>query len=250
MNKDRYIALGLTLMLALLIFCGLVFTVIPSPSLRSPKVLEGEAQEVFFADIDYKQILSDPTPQVDGRAASAAASSDGGFDATDSGAGESVPDVVATPEPQPDNMQIVKPEEQQPSGPTKEEIEEQKRAAIRAKFGKTTGLQTSETQAAGSAESGNASTGNNPASQGLGLDGRKLQNRPDPGVKNAQGSVEVQITVNSQGVVTKAEFVRSSGFGQRESEVRQACLNASRQLRYSPNPKVASQTGRITWIIK
>ncbi|MDE7334701.1 MAG: hypothetical protein K2N10_00120, partial [Muribaculaceae bacterium] len=190
------------------------------------------------------------TPQVDGNAASAAAGSDGGLDALDSGPGESVPAPVAAPPPQPDNAQVVKPEEQKPPGPTKEEIEEQKRAAIRAKFGKATGLQASDNQAAGSAESGNASTGNNPTSTGLGLDGRKLQNRPDPGVKNAQGKVWVRVTVNSQGAVTKAEFVRSSGFGTRESEVRQACLNASRQLRYSPDPKVSTQSGEICWIIK
>ena len=250
MNRDRYIALGLTLLLALLIFCGLVFTVIPPASALLPQAPNAENQEVFFADIDYKQILSDPTPQVDGNAASAAAGSDGGLDALDSGTGESVPDPVAAPAPQPDNAQVVKPEEKKPPGPTKEEIEEQKRAAIRAKFGKATGLQASDNQAAGSAESGNASTGNNPTSTGLGLDGRKLQNRPDPGVKNAQGKVWVRVTVNSQGTVTKAEFVRSSGFGTRESEVRQACLNASRQLRYSPDSKVSTQSGEICWIIK
>lgn len=250
MNKDRYIALGLTLLLALLIFCGLFFTVIPAASALLPKAADAEESEVFFADIDYEQILSDPTPQVDGEAASAATGLDGGLDQIDSGSGESVPDPVATPDPKPDNSQVAKPEEKKPPGPTKEEIEEQKRAAIRDKIGKATGLNASDNQASGGAESGNASTGNNPTSQGLGLDGRKLLNRPDPGVKNAQGWVRVRVTVNAQGVVTNVQFVSSSGFGDKEASVRQACMEASRQLRYSPDSKVGTQSGTICWNIK
>ena len=250
MNKDQLIALGATLLLALLIFSALVLTVLPPASAFIPNAPAEDEAEVFFADIDYTQIISDPTPQVDGKVASAAASNDGGMDLTDSGSGQTAPDPVATPEPQPDNSQVVKPEEPKPAGPTKEEIEEQKRAAIRAKLGKATGLKATDTQAAGAAESGNASTGNNPTSSGLGLDGRKLQNRPDPGIKNAQGRVWVRITVNSAGTVTNATFVRSSGFGSREAEVRAACVSASRNLRYSSDPKTPTQSGEICWIIK
>lgn len=250
MNRDRLIALGVTVLTALLLFLWLRLTVISSASARIPNAPQPEEPEIFFADIDYQQILSNPTPMVDGEVASAAASDDGGVDLTDSGSGEAVPDVVTSTDPQPENVQVVEPEEQKPSGPTKEEIEEQKRAEIRAKFGKATGLKATEEQAAGSAASGNASTGNNPQSSGLGLDGRKLQNRPDPGIKNAQGSVTVRVTVNAEGHVTYAAFVKSSGFGSREAEVRRACVNASRQLRYSPDPGRPSQSGNITWHIK
>lgn len=250
MNKDQLIALGATLLLALLIFCALVLTVIPPAAAFMQKAPADDEAEVFFADIDYKQILSDPTPQVDGKVASAAASNDGGTDFTDSGSGQSAPDLLATSTPQPENTQVVKPEEPQPAGPTQEEIEEQKRAAIREKLGKATGLKATDNQSSGKAESGNASTGNNPTSSGLGLDGRKLENRPDPGIKNAQGSVWVRVTVNSEGKVTNAVFVKSSGFGSRESEVRAACVEASRRLHYSPDPTKPSQSGVIRWTIK
>lgn len=250
MNKDRLIALGTTALIALLLFLWLWLTVLPPATANLPTPARAEETEIYFADIDYQQILSNPTPMVDGEVASAAASDDGGVDLSDAGPGETVPDIVASPTPQPDNAQVVKPEEKKPAGPTKEEIEEQKRAAIRAKFGKATGLKATEEQAAGSAASGNASTGNNPQSTGLGLDGRKLQNRPDPGIKNAQGTVTVRVTVNADGIVTNATFVKSSGFSSREAEVRQACVNASRQLRYSSDPTRPSQSGNITWHIK
>lgn len=249
MNRDRLISIGLTATVALGLFLWLRLTVLSPASARLADAPKEDA-EIFFADIDYEQILSNPTQQVDGEAASAAASDDGGADLSDAGVSEAAPTVVATPRPQPESHQVAQAEEQKPSGPTQEEIDEQKRAAIRAKLGKATGLKATENQAAGTASDGAASSGNNPTSAGLGLDGRKLQNRPDPGIKNAQGSVVVRVTVNSAGVVTDAKFVKSSGFGAREAEVRAACLSASRQLRYSADSTKPSQSGNITWKIK
>ncbi len=249
MNRDRLIALCVTALTALLLFLWLRFTVISSSSPKIPNAPQAEEAEIFFADIDYQQILSNPTPMVDGEVASAAASDDGGVDIADSGSGEAVPDLVASTTPQPENLQVVKPEEQKPAGPTKEELEEQARAKILARVGKTTGLKATDQQAAGSAASGNASTGNNPQSNGLGLDGRELLYEPDPGIKNAQGTVTIRVKVNAEGLVTDARVVKSSGF-LREAEVRNACLAATKKLRYSADPKRPSQNGTITWTIK
>lgn len=249
-KRDRLIALGLTTLLAALMLLTLLTVYIAPASATLPNAPDAEEQEVFFADIDYKEIKTNPTPQVDGVAASAATSDDGGTDMTDSGSGEAAPDPVAAPDPQPDDRQVTKPEEPKPAGPTKEEIEEQKRAAIQAKLGKATGLKASENQASGTSTDGNAATGNNPTSEGLGLEGRKLQNKPDPGIKNAIGKVWVRVAVNSAGQVTSAVFVKSSGFGSREAEVRQACVNASKQLRYSADPAKPSQSGTICWNIR
>ncbi|MCM1309522.1 MAG: hypothetical protein NC301_00665 [Bacteroides sp.] len=248
-KRDKLLALGLTVLIALLMGLMLVMVHIAPASASLPSATDPEEQEIFFADIDYNEIYADPTPQVDGEATSAAASDDGGADLT-STSGESVPDLVADKTPKPDNTQIAKPEQTKPAGPTKEEIEEQKRAAIAAKFGKATGLQATNNQAAGSSTAGNAASGDNPTSTGLGLDGRKLQNRPDPGIKNAVGKVWVKVSVNSAGQVTSAAFVRSSGFGSREAEVRQACLEATKKLRYSPNNEIPTQSGTICWNIK
>lgn len=249
-KRERILALALTLLSGLMILLTLLLVHIKPVTATLPDAADPEEQEVFFADIDYNEINANPTPQVDGIAASAAASDDGGADIADSGSGESVPDIVADKTPQPETQQVAKPEEKKPAGPTKEEIEEQKRAAIRAKFGKATGLKATDNQAAGTSAAGNASTGNNPTSDGLGLDGRKLQNRPDPGIKNAIGKVWVRVTVNSDGNVTSAVFRRSSGFGSREDEVRRACVNASRALKYSADPTKPSQSGTICWNIK
>lgn len=248
-KRDRMLALGLTLLIGALLTLMLVTVHVAPASAVLPQAPDAEEQEIFFADIEYEEITSDPTPTVDGEAASAAASDDGGADLT-STSGEGVPDLVAADEPQPEAQQVAKPEETKPAGPTKEEIEVQKRAAIAAKFGKATGLKATDNQAAGTSAAGNAATGNNPASTGLGLDGRKLKNRPDPGIKNAVGRVWVKVTVNSEGAVTSAAFVRSSGFGSRESEVREACVAASRKLRYSADPTRPSQSGTICWNIK
>ncbi len=248
-KRDKILAFGLTALIAMLLGITLVMVHIAPATALLPQAAYPEEQEIFFADIDYNQITADPTPQVDGEAASAAASDDGGTDFTAT-SGESVPDIVADKTPQPDAHQVAKPEEKKPAGPTKEEIEEQKRAAIAAKFGKATGLKATENQAAGTSSAGNAATGDNPTSTGLGLDGRKLQNRPDPGIKNAVGKVWVKVTVNSAGHVTSATFVRSSGFGSRESEVRRACVEASKKLRYSKNNDIPAQSGTICWNIK
>lgn len=248
-KRDKIIALCITALIALLLGIMLVAVHLSPATALLPRANDAEEQEIFFADIDYNEITPDPTPQVDGNPASAAASEDGGTDLTAT-AGENIPDIVADKTPSPDSHQVAKPEESKPAGPTKEEIEEQKRAAIAAKFGKTTGLQATDNQAAGNSTAGNAASGNNPTSNGLGLDGRKLQNRPDPGIKNAVGKVWVKIAVNSAGNVTSATFVRSTGFGSRESEVRNACVEASKKLRYSTNNEIPSQNGTICWNIK
>ncbi len=249
-KRDRLISLLLTLLIGGAALLTLVVCKIAPASATLPHAKDPEEQEVFFADIEYKEIQTDPTPNVDSQPAASAASEQGGADLTDQGSGESVPDLVADKTPKPEREQTAKPEKPTPPAPTKEEIEEQKRAAIREKMGRATGLKAPEQQSQGSAQQGNAATGNNRNADGLGLDGRKRLNKPDPGIKNAQGKVWIRITVNAEGAVTAARFDRSSGFGQRESEVRQACVNASLRLKYTPDPTKPTQHGVIVWNIK
>lgn len=250
-KRDKIIALLLTLLIGIATTTSLLLIHISPAVTELPHAEDAEEQEIFFADIEYTEITVDPTPQVDGEPASAAASEQGGLDDIDSGSGESLPELVADETPQPEEQQVAKAETPEPPAPTKEEIEAEKRAAIQKKIGQTTGLKAADDgQAAGTATSGNASTGTNTTSDGLGLDGRKRTNKPDPGIKNAQGKVWVKITVNAEGTVTSAVFVKSSGFGEREAEVREACVNASRQLKYTPDSSKPTQQGTITWNIK
>lgn len=249
LKKEQLIAMLLTLLLSLLTVTLLVCVKVMPASATFPPAADVDEEEFFFADIEYQEIHANPTPQVDNVAASAAAAEMSGTDLTDSGSQEEAPTLVSTDKVS--EAKVVKPEEPKPApGPTKEEIEAQKQAAIRERMGKSTNLKNQTSDAGnGSAESGNASAGNNPGATGLGLDGRRLVASAKPNITNATGTIQIRVTVNADGIVTKASFVKSSGFGTREQEVRDACLAASKQLKYNPDPNKPSQSGIITWKI-
>lgn len=249
LKKEQLIALLLTLLLALLTVTMLVCVKVMPASAEIPSAPEAEEGELFFADIEYQEIHADPTPQVDNMAASAAAAEISGTDLADSGAQEEAPTLVSTDKSS--EAKVVKPEEPKPApGPTKEEIEAQKQAAIRERMGKSTNLKNQTSDAGnGSADSGNASAGNNSGATGLGLDGRRLLASVKPNITNVTGTIRIRVTVNADGAVTNASFVSSSGFGDREQEVREACLAASRQLKYNAAPDKPTQKGTITWKI-
>lgn len=250
LKREQLIALLLTLLFAALT-CVLLMCVKVLPAVNWPPTpVESEEEEIFFADIEYKEITSTPSQQVDGLPASSAAAEMSGTELTDAGKSEEAPTLVSTT--QPSEAKVTKPEEPKPApGPTKEEIEAQKAAAIRERMGRSTGLKTqSSDSGTGTADSGQAASGSNTGADGLGLDGRKRLNSPNPGIRNATGKVRIRVKVNGTGAVTDATFVSSSGFGTREQEVRDACLAASRQLKYTPDPNKPSQSGIITWNIR
>ena len=247
-RRDRITAAALTALLSAGVLAVLLCARIAPAQFPPKDAPQAEEPEIFFADIDYQELLSQPTPTVDGRPASSAASELSGTDLADSGSGQEAPPLVAADAESP--MAEPKAEPEPDPGPTQEEIEAAKRAAIRERMGKATNLRNDQAEGSGRATDGNASAGNNPGADGLGLDGRRRLNSPNPGVKNAQGRVWVRISVDSQGAVTAAEAVRSSGFGPREAEVRAACVEASRKLRYNPDPEKPRQSGTITWNIK
>lgn len=247
-KREQALALLLTLLFAVVTTVMLVCVKMSPVATWPPVAQPAEEEEIFFADIEYEEIKSDPTPQVDGQPASAAAGEQGGLDAVNSGTNPAPPTPVAAKEPSP--AKVAKSEEPKPApGPTKEQLEQEARQRIGSGMANAFNKTQSES-GSGAAASGNASTGSNAQSDGLGLDGRRRLNTPDPGVSNATGTIRVKITVNGQGAVTAASLVSSSGFGAREEEVRQAILAASRALKYSPDPAKPSQSGTITWRIK
>lgn len=250
LKREQLLALLFTLLIGALICTLLVCVkVLPASALISPAP-EAEEQELFFADIEYKEITTNPTPQVDGNPATGAAAEVSGTDLIDSGHSEEPPELVSTS--QVAEAKTVKTETPKADpAPTQEEIEAQKAAAIRERMGRSTGLQSkTKDTGAGTGESGQASVGNNTGADGLGLDGRKRLNSPNPGIRNTTGKVRIRVKVNSAGAVTEATLLSTTGFGQREQEVRDACLAASRQLKYTPDPEKPTQTGTITWNIR
>lgn len=251
-KRDQLTALLLTLLIAA-VTCGVLVSVKVMPaSALIPPAPEAESPELFFADIEYKEIVSDPTPEVDGVAASGAAAEVSGSDLADIGGSKEPESAQLVSAPASSTAKVAKAEPKEPDpGPTEEELRAIAAAKIRERMGKSTGLKsTDRNSGSGQATDGKAAAGNNPGADGLGLDGRKRLNKPDPGIKNATGTVKVKIQVNAAGTVTSATVVRSSGFGKREQEVRNACEAASRKLQYTPDPEKPSQTGTITWNIR
>ncbi len=250
LKREQLIALLLTLLLGALTCTFLVCVKVLPASAMIPPAPDAEEQELFFADIEYKEITTNPTPQVDGNPATGAAAEVSGTDLIDSGSSNEVAELVSTPKPA-DTKTVKTDAPKEDPAPTQEEIEAQKAAAIRERMGKSTGLKSqTKDSGAGTGESGQASAGNNTGADGLGLDGRKRINSPNPGIRNATGKVRIRVKVNSAGTVTEATLISTTGFGQREQEVRDACLTASRQLKYTPDPEKPSQTGTITWNIR
>lgn len=250
LKREQLLALLLTLLIGALTCTFLVCVKVLPASALIPTAPDAEEQEFFFADIEYQEITTNPTPQIDGIPATGAAAEVSGTDIIDSGHSEETLELVSAQ--QPSETKAVKTETPKADpAPTKEEIEAQKAAAIRERMGRSTGLQSqTKDSGSGTAESGQASAGNNTGADGLGLDGRKRLNSPNPGIRNATGKVRIRVKVNSAGNVTDATLLSTTGFGQREQEVRDACLAASRQLKYTPDPEKPTQTGTITWNIR
>lgn len=249
LKKEQLIALLLTLLLTALTVTMLVCVNLSPVSAMVANKPDLQDEEFFFADIEYQEITTAPTMNVDNEPASAAEAEISGADMTDSGSAEEAPTLVSTDKPS--ETKVVKPEESKPApGPTKEEIEAQKSAKIKSsmdnKFAQTKNPSDSGT---GSAESGNASAGNNTGADGLGLSGRKRLNNPDPGIKNATGWVSMEVTVDSEGNVISVSNVKSSSFA-RVDEVRNACIAATKKLKYSPDPNKPHQKGTIKWDIR
>ncbi|MDE6535518.1 MAG: hypothetical protein K2K82_05845 [Muribaculaceae bacterium] len=251
LKKEQLIALLLTLLLTALTVTMLVCVNLSPVSAMVANKPNLQDEEFFFADIEYQEITTNPTMNIDNEPASASAAEISGTDMSDAGAAEEAPTLVSTDKPS--EAKVVKPEEPKSApGLTKEEIEAQKSAKIKSSMGnKFAQTKSPSDSGTGSADSGNASAGNNPGADGLGLSGRKLESSAKPNITNASGTIQIRVTVNSEGVVTNATFVKSSAsFGTREQEVREACIAASKKLKYNRDPNHPSQTGTITWNIR
>lgn len=251
-KRDQIVAALLSLLC-----CAMLFTILHVVKLSAqlPEIPPMEQQEVFFADIDIpelREIKVQPTRQIDNNPASAPAADAGGTDAVDSGVSDAAPSLVASADPQPENLQVTQEEEPQPPGPTKEEIEAEKRASINNRIGKSFQNAQANTEASGgNAKTGNATAGNNPDADGLGIAGRSLRSRPKIGFRSqsniSNGWIEVSIIVNSDGTVTSAKYAgRNSGnLGQDLQTLTEQAEQYALQLKYSADRTKPQQHGII-----
>lgn len=250
-KTDRLLAALITLLVtALCVVTLCIVTISATHHSLTECADENDDNEILFTDVELKAIPFKPIKSPDNRPAASAAAEVSGTDASDSGSGEESTPLLTANDPQP-AQQAVKEDPKPTAKPQpKPDPREEAMARIRNRIGSSNVTKADE--GTGSADHGNAPVGqtNSSRADGLGMDGRQLLNRPVPSITNATGRVTVNITVNAEGHVTAATVTGTSGFGSREKEVRDACLSASRQLRYSPEPSRPTQRGTITWIIK
>ena len=99
LKREQLLALLLTLLFGALTCIFLVCVKVLPASALIPPAPDAEEQELFFADIEYKEITTTPTPQVDGNPATGAAAEVSGTDLIDSGHSDDAPELVSTSKP-------------------------------------------------------------------------------------------------------------------------------------------------------
>ncbi|MCM1332032.1 MAG: hypothetical protein NC248_05425 [Bacteroides sp.] len=180
-----------------------------------------------------------------------------GTDLADAGAKELAAEQLVSTETE-STMEVDKKPVPEKTGPTKEEIAEQQRikrqreeaekqAKIknRMKSGFSSSKKGSGTPGA---KNGNASTGALSGAPGHTLKGRTAQSWGRP-KSTMSGSVQVKVRVNRKGyVVGNPEIVGGTAPAASSSAVRQSCIEASRNSRFSVSLEApAEQVGIITW---
>lgn len=260
-RSDRLIAAAVTLGVLMLLTVTLMVTTLPAVASNQTELPEQE--EVFFTDIEFTEpepAVVHPTRPVDNKPAAAPASDAGGVDASDAGSAEPAqPALVATTEPQPDNQQVELPEEPTPPAPpvpTQEQIEEEKRASIRNRIGKSTWITSdSDSDTSGASDSGPAKQGNAAASDGLGVKGRSLRYVPDNPLRShasiTNGFVMVNITLDSEGNVTYARYagVCSPNLGAEAPSLIAQAESYVNTVKYSSDPKLKQQSYTVKVLI-
>lgn len=143
-----------------------------------------------------------------------------------------------------------------PKGPTKEQIEaEKKRQEAQARQKAQKEAEAATAKAFGAKGSGtpgqpdgNAAAGSFSGKPGNGLRGRTAEHWGT--VRSTKtGTIAIRVRVNSQGRVTSAVYdpSRSSGAAAADTRMRQLCVEASKQSRFSVLEGSPEASGTITW---
>lgn len=147
----------------------------------------------------------------------------------------------------------------EPTGPTKAEIEAAERAkreeetrraiAGRVNFGKSSTQNDKGSGRAGS-PNGNSTVGAASGTPGHNLKGRTIASWVSP-EKAPLGTITVSVSVNRQGQVTSATYLRGTGAAATSQAARQSCIRAAMGSKFSVNNDApASQKGTITYHFK
>lgn len=149
----------------------------------------------------------------------------------------STPSIQARQITQTDESQV------QTTPPPATEQESRISSAMRDRFNRPNGNENASSNENGSGNSGIGKTGN--------LKGRTFLGCSNPSISiSKEVTIIVRITVDENGNVTNASFMSDSGPGAGNKRLRDACVKASKNAKWSAKKGTATQTGSITWHLK
>lgn len=242
-RKDRTIAGIVALVITGLILLLLIFSKIGGSLdslLAENKIIE-EEEEIFLEPElmnlgEPESMLNDePAPRLQGEPEFSETPSDELVER-----GES-----QTPTTQPRQVTQTTESSVQATTPTATEREESRiSTSVRNSFNRQNGDQSGTSQNAnGSGGTGIGKIGN--------IKGRTFLGCGNPAITIAKEvTIVVRVTVDENGNVTSASFKSDSGPGAGNKRLRDACVQASRNAKWSAKKGTASQTGTITWRLK
>lgn len=157
-------------------------------------------------------------------------------DMTDAGAAAPhQADIVATDRPA--EMTVKKKTEEQPKGPTKEQIEREQKAKAQKE---TAEAISSRVNFGGASAGGQGKTAPQSAGQGSATDGvasaevggRSLEHWSKPSAR-ATGTIRVRVAVDRQGRVVRADYYSGSGAVATQQSARESCERAALKSQFS-----------------
>ncbi|MCM1022253.1 MAG: hypothetical protein NC343_07635 [Muribaculum sp.] len=169
------------------------------------------------------------------------------------------PEIVTSERQSP--AKVDKKPQQQKTGPSKEELAERERIRREREQAQKSKLINSgmkntfnkpgntTTQIDGSPQ-GNSTVGISNGSPGFSLFGRTAEGWGKPSSAFG-GTITIRVKVNRQGHVISATYAGGSGSAAAQQNVRQSCIQAARQSRFSVDENApAEQSGTITWTFR
>lgn len=262
-QKDHIIASISTVVIAVLLLFGLtmLYYKVDPAMLEERTWPPVDSSEIVFGG-EYVSLGDMPLPSNQGNSSPAPESAPEnpgveGTDMADAGIKADAAEQLVSTETE-STMAVDKKATPEKTGPTKEEIAEQQRikrqkeeAEKQAKIkNRMKSGFSSSNKGSGNpgSENGNASTGALSGAPGHTLKGRTAQSWGRP-KSTVSGSVQVKVRVNRQGyVVGNPEIVGGTAPAASSAAVRQSCIEASRNSRFSVSLEApAEQVGIITW---
>lgn len=169
------------------------------------------------------------------------------------------PEIISSERTSP--AKIEKKEKPEKTGPSKEELAErerirqereqaQKSKKINSGMKNTFNKPGKATDGKEGSPHGNSTIGSTSGSPGYSLKGRTAEGWGRPSSTHG-GTITITVKVNRQGHVVSATYAGGTGSAAAQPSVRQSCIQAARQSRFSVDENApAEQTGTITWTFR